>query len=60
VLSDAQWVLLEPLIEVCRPKGKTPPQNLRRKGGNYRGSAFARSSPRNRPLVGQMALDHLN
>ncbi len=32
MLSDAQWVLLEPLIEVCRPKGKTPPQNLRRKG----------------------------
>ena len=30
MLSDGQWVLLEPLIEVCRPKGKTPPQDLRR------------------------------
>ena len=30
MLSDAQWALLEPLIEICRPKGKTPPQNLRR------------------------------
>ena len=30
MLSDAQWVLLEPLIEICRPKGKTPPQDLRR------------------------------
>src|ERR671916_2404045 len=29
MLSDAQWVLLEPLIEICRPKGKTPPQDLR-------------------------------
>ena len=30
MLSDAQWALLEPLIEVCRPKGKTPPHDLRR------------------------------
>ncbi len=30
MLSDAQWVLLEPLVEACRPKGKTPPQDLRR------------------------------
>ncbi len=30
MLSDAQWALLEPLIELCRPKGKTPPQDLRR------------------------------
>ena len=30
MLSDTQWSLLEPLIEVCRPKGKTPPQDLRR------------------------------
>jgi len=30
MLSDAQWALLEPLIESCRPKGKTPPQDLRR------------------------------
>jgi transposase len=30
MLTDAQWMRLEPLIEVCRPKGKTPPQDLRR------------------------------
>ena len=30
MLSDAQWTMLEPLIEACRPKGKTPPQDLRR------------------------------
>jgi transposase len=30
VLADAQWSVLEPLVEACRPKGKTPPQNLRR------------------------------
>jgi transposase len=29
MLSDGQWALLEPLIEACRPKGKTPPQDLR-------------------------------
>ncbi len=30
MLTDAQWAVLEPLIETCRPKGKTPPQDLRR------------------------------
>lgn len=30
MLSDGQWALLEPLIEACRPKGKTPPLDLRR------------------------------
>ena len=30
MLADAQWTKLEPLIEACRPKGKTPPQDLRR------------------------------
>ena len=30
MLADAQWIKLEPLIEACRPKGKTPPQDLRR------------------------------
>src|SRR5437764_15495064 len=30
MLVDAQWMKLEPLIEACRPKGKTPPQDLRR------------------------------
>src|SRR3954471_11604920 len=29
-LADAHWMDLEPLIEACRPKGKTPPQDLRR------------------------------
>ena len=30
MLTDAQWAMLEPLMEPCRPKGKTPPQDLRR------------------------------
>ena len=30
MLSDAHWTRLAPLIEACRPKGKTPPQDLRR------------------------------
>lgn len=30
VLTDAEWALLHPLIEACRPRGKTPPQHLRR------------------------------
>jgi transposase len=30
MLSDAHWTRLEPLIEACRPKGKTAPQDLRR------------------------------
>src|SRR3712207_5471723 len=30
MLTDAQWMRLEPLIEACRPKGKTAPQDLRR------------------------------
>ena len=29
-MTDAQWALLEPLIETVRPKGKTQPQDLRR------------------------------
>ena len=24
MLTDEQWVVLEPLVEACRPKGKTP------------------------------------
>src|SRR3954469_23881343 len=28
--TDGAWMDLEPLIETCRPKGKTPPQDLRR------------------------------
>ena len=30
MLTDGAWMDLEPLIEACRPKGKTPPQDLRR------------------------------
>ena len=30
VLRDEQWAALEPLIEACRPRGKTPPRDLRR------------------------------
>ena len=30
MLADTQWAELEPLIEAYRPKGKTPPQDLRR------------------------------
>src|SRR4051794_41761621 len=30
MLTGGAWMDLEPLIETCRPKGKTPPQDLRR------------------------------
>jgi transposase len=30
MLSDVQWSELEPLVEACRPKAKTPPQDLGR------------------------------
>ena len=30
MLTDARWAVPEPLVEACRPKGKTPPQDLRR------------------------------
>jgi hypothetical protein len=30
MLSDAQGAVLEPLVEACRPKAKTPPQDLQR------------------------------
>src|SRR5215210_6176566 len=30
MLTDGAWMDLEPLLEACRPKGKTPPQDLRR------------------------------
>ena len=33
MLTDAQWAMLEPLVEQCRPKGKTPPQDLRQTVG---------------------------
>ena len=30
MLTDAQWALLEPLIEACRPPAKVPLRHLRR------------------------------
>ncbi len=30
MLSDAQWAVLEPLVEACRPPAKVPPSDLRR------------------------------
>jgi transposase len=30
MVTDAQWAMLEPLIEACRPRGKMPPLDLRR------------------------------
>jgi transposase len=30
MLTDTQWMVLEPLIEACRPPAKVPPQHLRR------------------------------
>ena len=30
MLDDNQWAMLGPLVEACRPKGKTPPGDLRR------------------------------
>ncbi|GJD66054.1 transposase [Methylobacterium frigidaeris] len=30
MLTDAQWAELEPLVEICRPRGKTPHKDLRR------------------------------
>ena len=30
MLTDAQWAVLEPLIEAVRPAAKVPPQHLRR------------------------------
>ena len=30
VFTDAEWSVLEPLVEACRPHAKVPPSNLRR------------------------------
>ena len=30
VLTDAQWAMLGPLVEACRPHAKVPPRHLRR------------------------------
>lgn len=29
-LTDAEWAVLEPLVEACRPHAKVPPSHLRR------------------------------
>jgi transposase len=50
MLSDAQWAMLEPLVQACRPKGKTPPGDLRRTMAaiiwRHRNGAKWRSIPR--------------
>ena len=28
-ITDAQWTVLAPLVDACRPKGKTEPRDLR-------------------------------
>ena len=49
VLTDAQWAALEPLVEACRPEGKTPPSHLRRTVGailwRHQNGAKRRSIP---------------
>lgn len=30
MLSDVQWIKLEPLVEACRPRSKTAVRDLRR------------------------------
>lgn len=50
MLSDAQWAVLEPLVEACRPKAKTFPQDLRRTLSailwRYQNGAIWRAIPR--------------
>ena len=52
MLTDAHWMDLEPLMEACRPKGKTPPQDLRRTLsailGRHQTGAKWRASPAER------------
>src|SRR3954451_132975 len=49
VLRDAAWAVWEPLIEAVRPRGRTPPQELRRTisaiFGRYRNGAKWRGIP---------------
>ncbi len=40
MLSDAQWAELEPLVEACRSKGKTPPEDLWRHQNGVRWRAI--------------------
>ena len=36
VLSDAQWAVLEPLVMMVRPRGKTPHEDLHSSAGTAR------------------------
>lgn len=49
MLTDEQWAVLEPLVEACRPGGKTPPRDLRRTIGailwGHRNGAAWRAIP---------------
>ena len=49
MLTDAHWMRLEPLVEACRPKGKTAPKDFyvaqsRRSSGGIRTGQVARHS----------------
>jgi hypothetical protein len=59
MLTDTQWTMLEPLVEQCRPRGKTPPQDLQRTstaGGRWSTSALAASQSATCPLVSRTAM----
>jgi transposase len=49
VFTDEEWAALEPLVEAARPKGKTPPRDLRRTLGaivwRHRNGATWRAVP---------------
>ena len=49
MFTDEQWAALEPLVEACRPRGKTPPRDLRRTIGailwRHRNGATWRAIP---------------
>ena len=49
MLRGAQWAVLEPLVERCRPHAKVPPSNLRRTVGailwRHENGAKGRSLP---------------
>jgi hypothetical protein len=50
MLTDTQWAMLEPLVEQCRPKGKTPPQDLRRTMDAFSGALRTEPSGAPSPL----------
>src|SRR4051794_30316040 len=53
MLTDGAWMDLEPLIETCRPKGKTPPQDLRRTISASRVSLACVSGPKLARTLGE-------